>query len=531
MSNNKSVAGFDFSLNEGLNDHSGRGLLVSFILLLIGEFVAIKIYNFSYISLVTIILIPVLALWAGGSLIYGDEKKQEKYGQMNRNKNDKLLNSFQTFDDFFDALNNTKTMFLAHGAEEAKDNKPAVPERWLESNAAKSYMIELNDKFKTTSVYLNFVEGLKKQNIEINTDDVFNIYSNGEAMENFHLNDLYMDLTNQVIIMVDTRDDLDIELVIILIGFSLEQRNQNILQFKELGSKLKEKQEIYFNHALLANNLSEIFNIYFKYSDWTGTINLIDMLQSYTATQIIDKPDVVTNEEVIIWVLNNRFNKNMIEKIFNDERYSHYPHNDIAIHYLSTSDADQMYGILINMSNKVVYDKINSIFYTNLLVGLAMTQNKFSDNENYQSYFDNLMTEGWNTLYILELLDNNKKFIADMGNDTKRNLMAREQELKNQNKLLTETEKAAKAAEEQALAAKNAEKYAQQQADYAQQQIEYQRIQAEQARVAAANSEATRKASEATQKAVENGVIHKKQGIVGSMGSQLSGSFSKSLDV
>ena len=165
-----------------------------------------------------------------------------------------------------------------------------------------------------------------------------------------------------------------------------------------------------------------------------------------------------------------------------------------------------IYKMIQDIKVKSIYEKVYELFYTNVNIALALINNSYSEEKKFTEYFDNLMTNGWNNLYLLYHLDISK-FNKDMGNEKTRELKARIQELEHKNALLSHAEQTTKSAKEQADAAKNAEAYAKEQAQYQAQVAEYQRIASQQAAMqtkyqqqAARNSEIAMNASKSAQR-------------------------------
>ncbi|MEY4505126.1 MAG: hypothetical protein RL154_1423, partial [Pseudomonadota bacterium] len=101
-------------------------------------------------------------------------------------------------------------------------------------------------------------------------------------------------------------------------------------------------------------------------------------------------------------------------------------------------------------------DGVSLCLYNNMFITLALSQNKLMSNKNFRDFFDNTMTNYWDNLFILKLLEANTKFQIDMGNDGLRQLKARIGDLEHKQKLLDEAGRTRRVQEEQVEAVKEA---------------------------------------------------------------------------
>lgn len=419
-----------------------------------------------------IFLLPYVVIRA----IFSRSHKQlsNKIGKRNEDENYAKINACTNISELIRLILNTDINFKL---KETKDNVEHVVV--LESNIAKKFIKDFDEKIKSTNAYKTFVENLENQDKKLDIVEIHGIYLMSDTAR---LPDTINDLTNRVIEQIKSRTNIDTYTLYALNKIP-EFINETFHidaypKVKELASVLDQNNQRYINHTI-EHDIEGLVFIYNDYAD--NKTAFTNLLNANIANVIKTQPDKLDTSNIMRWVMVSPFNKSVIGDIFNDDRYTDYPHKEILVHYINGDEQEAMYNVLRESQNKTAYDKVSSLFYTNVLIGLGLTQSVHSQNEDYKEYFDNLMTEGWSSLYLLELLDDNKKFTQDMGNEKKRDLKARIEDLKHKRAVLSEAEKTSQAADEQAQAAKNSEKYAQQQANYHQQQAEYQRIQAEQA--------------------------------------------------
>ena len=181
--------------------------------------------------------------------------------------------------------------------------------------------------------------------------------------------------------------------------------------------------------------------------------------------------------------------ESVIDFIFNSEDCLGYPFSEL-ISVLASKEKyfSQTMNAISHIQNKAIFELVNYLFGQNVFISLALTANQNNATTNYKEFFDFVMTSYWDNLFVLHLLDDNRKFNIDMGNETHRQLKARISDLEHQSKLLDQAQRARLASEQQAQAAQQTAIEASRQTQYMQQQSEYARQQAAYSAEAAANT-------------------------------------------
>ena len=123
-----------------------------------------------------------------------------------------------------------------------------------------------------------------------------------------------------------------------------------------------------------------------------------------------------------------------LEMIFNDIKFTSFPHIDILNNLLSQSK-QFVYDLVANTTNIEIIHKIEEENFSSYYIQLGLIQNIHTIEQNYEQVFEEMMTDQWNNLDLLLLLDENNRFKQQMDGQTKRELKARIDDLQHKKHL------------------------------------------------------------------------------------------------
>lgn len=441
-------------------------------------------------------LIPAIIIF--GLSMKSNENLEKTVGDKNEAENYLKIDACSNMWCFVELINNSNIEITVGKDVENK----------LTSKKALDFFTQLNEKIKTTKFYKKILDDLNDTSSDL--ENYVHLFYYKNRFKKLNLISLFEDIESKIIDKINNSQCVSLDTLFRMEAFE-KAGNSIDNEDTKLGDVIKLKAPEFINYYII-NDPSHVIDTLLNIPDFEenfGQVPFVNILYPIITDEILNVTEHFNNKQIFNWAVFKYNTLSNIKIIFNDDKYVNYPHKEIIIHMMENGTDEQqefIYKMIQDIKVKSIYEKVYELFYTNVNIALALINNSYSEEKKFTEYFDNLMTNGWNNLYLLYHLDISK-FNKDMGNEKTRELKARIQELEHKNALLSHAEQTTKSAKEQADAAKNAEAYAKEQAQYQAQVAEYQRIASQQAAMqtkyqqqAARNSEIAMNASKSAQR-------------------------------